>query len=245
MISVGNQALKHKEYNVYIDESGDEGIGRGSKYFILTALVVDKDKDLEISKSVDLIKENLEMKNNTQLHWNGLKGIPNKRMILDTISNLDIVIINVIVDTYNVKFLPSNDIYHFFSGYLYERIAWLMNEKKAIANIFISSRTNLSTTRLLEYLNDKNNDKFNVDTSRIKNIKIVPNQNMKLLQLSDSCCSVLFQSLTKNNETYYDLLKIIKNKFYCRKGNVTSYGLKVVPNATGLVEYNNLLNYIK
>lgn len=27
------------EYNVYIDESGDEGINKGSNYFILTAIV--------------------------------------------------------------------------------------------------------------------------------------------------------------------------------------------------------------
>ena len=39
------------EYNVYIDESGDEGINKGSKYFILTAIIVKKEKDLEISKS--------------------------------------------------------------------------------------------------------------------------------------------------------------------------------------------------
>ena len=27
------------EYNCYIDESGDEGIRKGSKYFILTAII--------------------------------------------------------------------------------------------------------------------------------------------------------------------------------------------------------------
>jgi hypothetical protein len=56
-----------KEYNVYIDESGDEGINKGSKYFILTAIIVAKEKDLEISKSVDIIKKNLEL--NPKL-WN-------------------------------------------------------------------------------------------------------------------------------------------------------------------------------
>lgn len=57
---------KAKEYNVYIDESGDEGINKGSKYFILTAIIVEKDKDLEASKLVDEIKELLELgiKNN-------------------------------------------------------------------------------------------------------------------------------------------------------------------------------------
>ena len=72
-----------KEYNVYIDESGDEGINKGSKYFILTAIVVSKDRDLEISKSVDKLKENLEMNIKTQLHWKLLKGLPNKNMIMD------------------------------------------------------------------------------------------------------------------------------------------------------------------
>ena len=67
------------EYNVYIDESGDEGINKGSKYFILTAIIVKNEKDLEISKSVDLIKENLEMPQKTQLHWKLLKGMPNKK----------------------------------------------------------------------------------------------------------------------------------------------------------------------
>jgi len=43
--------VESKEYNVYIDESGDEGINKGSKFFILTAIIVDKEKDLEISKS--------------------------------------------------------------------------------------------------------------------------------------------------------------------------------------------------
>lgn len=52
---------KRNEFNVYIDESGDEGINKGSKYFILTAIIVKKENDLEISKSVDLIKQNLEI----------------------------------------------------------------------------------------------------------------------------------------------------------------------------------------
>lgn len=39
-----NTQVKEKEFNVYIDESGDEGIRRGSKFFILTAVLVKKKK---------------------------------------------------------------------------------------------------------------------------------------------------------------------------------------------------------
>lgn len=74
--------VENKEYNIYIDESGDEGIRRGSKYFILTAVLVEKSKDLGVSKAVDKIKENIEINIKTQLHWNTIKGYPNKLMII-------------------------------------------------------------------------------------------------------------------------------------------------------------------
>ena len=99
-----------KEYNVYIDESGDEGINKGSKYFILTAIIVEKTKDLESSRVVDKIKENLEMDKKSQLHWKLLKGLPNKRMIMSLVRTLDIKIINVIIDTRCIKVIPSNNI---------------------------------------------------------------------------------------------------------------------------------------
>ena len=161
----------------------------------MTAIIVTKEKDLEISRAVDLIKENLEMPRKTQLHWKLLKGMPNKRMIMNIVSELDITIINVIIDTKCIQFIPSNNIYNFFSGYLYERICWYMNDNNGVANINISARGNLSKEKLSNYLNNKNHKKFNIDTSCIKQIKIIPNERKKLLQLADCCCSALFQAL--------------------------------------------------
>lgn len=244
MISVGNQSLKQKEYNVYIDESGDEGINKGSKYFILTALILNKDKDLKISKEVDSIKENLEMKKERQLHWVDVKGYPNKEMIMNTVSKLDVKIINIVVDTTSIKFLPSKDIYFFFSGYLYERICWLMKERNGLANIIISSRSNLSKEKLLEYIKDKNHEKFTIDSNKINDIKIIPNGDKKLLQLTDSCCSSLYQALDKNNRNYFEIFSLIKDKLYSKKKNTVSYGLKLVPNSAEAAEYYNLLKYL-
>ena len=233
-----------KEYNVYIDESGDEGIRKGSKYFILTAIIVSKDKDLEISKQVDKIKENLEMNIKTQLHWKLLKGLPNKKMIMDIISELDIKIINVIVDTKCIKFIPSNNIYNFFSGYLYERICWYMNDVNAIANINISSRGNLSKKELSNYINNKNHKKFNIDSTKIKQIKIIPNERKKLLQLADCCCSALFQSLKYHDITHFEYIKKIKNKLYSKNNNLLSYGLKLVPSDSEAFELKALIEYL-
>ncbi len=233
-----------KDYNVYIDESGDEGIKKGSKYFILTAVIVEKSKDLETAKKVDVIKQNLEMNIKKQLHWKLLRGMPNKNMIMDIVSKLDLVIINVIVDTKSIKFIPSSNIYNFFSGYLYERICWFMNENQGVANISISSRGNLSKDSLSEYLNDKNHKKFNIDVSKIKSIKIIPNERKRLLQLADCCCSALFQALKYNNNNHYKYVLKKKDKIYSKNNNYLSYGLKLVPKESNAPELKELVLFI-
>ena len=155
--------IKPKEYNVYIDEAGDEGIRRGSKFFILTAILVEKEKDLQIAKLVDQIKENIEISIKSQLHWNTIKGYPNKLMIMQNINQTDIIIINIVIDTNKINFINTNEIYNHFSGYLYERICWFVKDKNAIANINISSRgENLTKANLINFLK-KNDGKFKID----------------------------------------------------------------------------------
>lgn len=236
--------LEGKEYNVYIDESGDEGIRKGSKYFILTAIIVEKEKDLEIAKNVDIIKQNLELDIKKQLHWKLLKGRPNKIMIMDTISKLNLKIINVIVDTKSIQLIPSNNIYNYFSGYLYERICWYMSDVNGIANINISSRGNLSKKNLSNYLDNRNHKKFNIDVARIKTIKIIPNERKRLLQLADCCCSALFQALKYHDTQHFEYVLIKKDKIYIKNNNYLGYGLKLVPSNSKSYELFNLISYM-
>ncbi len=234
-----------KEYNVYIDESGDEGIHKGSKYFILTAVLVAKDKDAGMAKCIDIIKENLELNIKSQLHWNLIKGYPNKMMIMTDVSEMDITIINIVIDTWKIKFIESNEIYNHFSGYLYERICWFVRDKNAVANINISSRgENLSKENLITFLKNHNN-KFQIDYSRIKDIKIYPNSQKKLLQLADCCCSSLGQALKYNDEMHFKYVNKIKNKFYNYNNSFLGYGLKYVPSTNPYSkEFNDLIIYL-
>lgn len=234
------------EYNVYIDESGDEGIHRGSKFFILTAILVKKEKDLGISKCIDTIKENLEINIKSQLHWNKIKGYPNKLMIMSNIGKMDITIINIIIDTSKIKFINSNDIYNHFSGYLYERICWFVRDRNAVANINISSRgENLSKENLTFFLQN-HTDKFKIDYDKIKQIKIYPNSQKKLLQLADCCCSALGQALKYNDDKHHKYISFLKNKFYEHNQKYLGYGLKYVPgNITPAKEFQELIIYLQ
>lgn len=234
-----------KEYNVYIDESGDEGIHRGSKYFILTAILVEKEKDIGISKCVDIIKENIEINIKKQLHWNLIKGYPNKLMIMSNIGEMEITIINIVIDTSKIKFIKSDKIYNHFSGYLYERICWFVKDRNAVANINISSRGNLSKRKLLNFINS-NNEKFKIEYSRIKKLKIYPNSQKKLLQLADCCCSALGQALKYNDEKHKKYISFIESKFYSYNGKYLGYGLKYVPgNIEYSKEFNELIIYLQ
>ena len=238
--------MNQKEYNIYIDESGDEGIRRGSKFFILTAILVEKINDLSVSKIVDEIKENLEMSIKTQLHWNTIKGYPNKIMIMQKINELDVTIINIVIDTSKINFINTNEIYNHFSGYLYERICWFVKSKKAVANINISSRgENLTKKKLIDFLKI-NHEKFKIEYDKIKSIKIYPNSQKKLLQLADCCCSALGQALKYNNDKHYKYIYYLKEKFFMYRKKFLGYGLKYVP---GNIEYSkefiDLLDFLK
>lgn len=237
--------MNKNEYNVYIDESGDEGIHRGSKYFILTAVLVEKSKDLGISKCIDIIKENIEISIKSQLHWNTIKGYPNKMMIMSNISEMDITIINIIIDTSKINYINSIDIYNHFSGYLYERICWFVRDRNSVANINISSRgENLSKANLTNFLKTHTN-KFKIDYSKINNIKIYPNSQKKLLQLADCCCSALGQALKYNDERHHKYISFIYSKFYKYNNNCIGYGLKYVPGNTEYSkEFNELIEYL-
>ena len=166
-------------------------------------------------------------------------------MIMETISKLNIKIINVVINTKSILLIPSNNIYNFFSGYLYERICWYMNDVNGIANINISARGNLSKKSLSSYLNSKNHKKFNIDVSKINSIKIIPNERKRLLQLADCCCSALFQALKYHDDNHFEYVSIKQNKIYIKNDNLLSYGLKLVPSNSKSYEVFDLINYMK
>ena len=102
----------------------------------------------------------------------------------------------------------------------------------------------LSKKKLNSYLDNKNHKKFEINTSLINAIKIIPNERKKLLQLADCCCSALFQALKYNDKTHFEYIKIIKKKLYNKKNNLISYGLKLVPSDSNATQLKKLLEYL-
>lgn len=216
------------EYTAYIDESGDEGIQKGSKYFILTAVIVKKSEDLKIAKSIDAIKLSLEMDIKSQLHWTKVKGHPNKMMIMETISNQNIKIINVVIDTTKIKFITSRNLYYYFSEYMYERITQYMDSMDGICHLCISQRSQLKKQELKNHILTCDIEK-RINPNRLGNITILPNASRRLLQMADSCCSALGQCLKYETLPMIECVKKIRKRYYCVDKKILGYGLKLVP----------------
>lgn len=49
------------DYTVYIDEAGDLGINRGTKWFVLTAVIVAKEAEPKIRENIKQIKTKLNL----------------------------------------------------------------------------------------------------------------------------------------------------------------------------------------
>ncbi len=63
--------MSSKEFNAYIDESGDEGFKEGSsQWFIISSVVVGRDNDQNVATAINDIKYRLWQTQTTQpLHW--------------------------------------------------------------------------------------------------------------------------------------------------------------------------------
>ena len=123
--------MEEKIYNVYIDESGDEGIRRGTKWFILTAIIVSKEYDLTLSNKIVEIKNKLGLDRKSQLHWNKLLNYDKKIKIIYDLVSENFKIIHIAINTDEIIKLGSKEIYPYFMSYLIERVTYFVNSQNA------------------------------------------------------------------------------------------------------------------
>ena len=224
------------EFTAYIDESGDEGIRRGTEWFILTAVIVSKKDDLKISRAIDEIKEKLQIPPQKSFHWKEIrkKHVSKKRFVIDRISREDFTYTNVAVNTYDLEKvqLGGKLLYNYFCRYLIERITWFVEENKGSVDLVFSNRSNISFNELKEYIDALRYDPVcQIRSQVITKLEVFESGQKKMLQFADACASSLAEGLNKDEFGYYDerFVLTLANKLYRRKGNLLSYGLKLFP----------------
>lgn len=231
------------QYNVYIDESGDEGIKRGSEWFVLTAVIVPKEYDLILSNKIVKIKEVMGMSRKDQLHWNKILKYEKKMQIIYDLISENFKIIHVAINTYQINKLKSKDLYPYFMSYLIERVSYFVSNNKGTCNIFISTR-NENNKQKNNYLKAELMNKrryHHIITKCIENIKFIDNRERNLLQLADVCCSSFAQAVKYNTEQEWEYVLKLKSNIWNYKGLIIGYGIKFYPPLEWLTIFPRLL----
>lgn len=231
-------------FNVYIDESGDEGFtikdGQwlSSKWFVIGAFITHKASDLPLSKCVDEIKSKFNWKNNKPLHFLDFSH-EKKRFIIDCLTSKSGF--KVCYVAFNKQKVPEGShlrkkryLYNYCTRYLLERISWLVDDLDGEAHLIFENRANTSYTELNSYINDMTRKSgVQIRPGVFKSWKNVGKSQSKNLQLADAVTTSLFKALERNqfNLTEHSYIEMLKPFIYNKNGNYHAYGLKFFPDA--------------
>jgi len=244
-------------FNVYIDESGDEGfaIKNGkwvsSKWFVIGAFITHKMSDLPLAQCVDEIKKKFKWENQKPLHFLDFSH-EKKSFIINTITNNKGSFRVCYVAVYKPKlgddtFLKNEKryLYNYFTRYLLERISWLVDDLKGEAHLIFENRSNTSYEELNKYITGLiGKPGVQIRPNVFKSWRSLNKGQSKNLQLADAVTTSLFKALEENQFGMVEQSYIRKLKpfIYHQKGNYHSYGLKLFPDSldksTVLTEFN-------
>ena len=210
---------------------GDEGIKRGSEWFILTAIIVPKDYDLTLSSKILNIKKAMNMDRKAQLHWNKILKYDKKIQIIYDLISENFKIIHVAINTYEINKLKSQDLYPYFMSYLIERVSYYVSNNKGKCNVFISTRNENNKERNQHLKDELMNERsyHHISIKCINDIKFIDNRDRNLLQLADVCCSSFAQAIKYNTSQEWEYVLKLKSNIWNYKGLVIGYGIKFYP----------------
>lgn len=248
-------------YIAYIDESGDDGLGRyrapgqgggASTWLTLSATVCRMSRDLEIVEWRNEIRTKLGQRDDKKpLHFksmnHGQRTLASQILSTKALRGLCVVANKPIipVGTYPGK----NQLYFYLCRYLVERISWLCRDMRRLVpegdgrvKIVFSRRGGLSYEAFRAYLLKLKN--FNDPTIRINwpviDINAIEAQDHGKragLQIAD----ILASSITSGVEPdFYGNCELryaeaLKPVIYSHRGKYLSYGIKLYPGADRLV----------
>jgi hypothetical protein len=242
-------------YIVYIDESGDDGLGNykvpgkgggASHWLSIGAVVWRYSRDLDAVQWGKEIQAKLsEKRQNAPLHFAKLNH-QQRVMAVNQLSQRPLRIISVIANKPSIPsgtYTSKNQLYHYMCRYLLERVSWLCRDmRKTVpegdgrAKIIFSRRGGMSYTDFQQYL-QLLKVRTDLDTRvhwpviDIEAIEALDHSTRMGLQLADIAVAGISAGLEPdyygNFETRF--AKELKPRVYCNQKNYLSYGIKIVP----------------
>lgn len=218
------------EYNAYLDEAGDLGSHRGTRWFVLSAVVVRKEDEAIIRTRMKAIQTKLNVK---AIHFREIKDFSKRAYVVAQVLDLPFTYMNVIMDTdqYDSNRIPKTEtVYNYLCKYLLQRISGYMQQEEACTDIILSARGTSRDGELIDYIKGKLLPyKYNhIDQSTIQKVQAKPASQWDLLQLADICATSLFYQYEVNSWGICMpcFAKPLRSHLYRRGDRIDSYGIK-------------------
>jgi len=215
---------------VYIDEAGDLGINRGTKWFVLSAVIVDKSKEAAIRNKLSAIKSRLNVQ---QIHLRKITDFYKRALIVREVNNEDFIYMNVLVDTnkFDVTKIPSTTVaYNYVCKYLLQRVSWYLEAEGKNADIVLSARGTSRDGELIQYIQEKLLPYHgnSINDAVFNKISAKSAGSWDLLQLADICATTMFLTYEVNGYGFTTpcFSTALQEHLYRKNGKVDSYGIK-------------------
>lgn len=227
-----------KQCNIYIDEAGDLGFNRGTRWFILSAVVVNSENENDIRKAIKAIKTKLNI---NAIHFRNLRNFEQRCYVVSELSKCSFKIVNVIIDTTKINLNkikyngnsnttnPSLYLYNYACRYLIERISWILRDSGRQGKIILSSRGTSKDKDLSEYISTKLlSYGSNAICKQITSVCSKSASEWDMLQLADVCATSMFYCHEPNHFGFVSpcYVRPLKKHLYAHNNAITKYGVK-------------------
>lgn len=215
---------------VYIDEAGDLGINRGTRWFVLSSVIVDKAAEPSIRARLATIKNRLNVQ---QIHLRKIQDFYKRAVIVQELNGEDFTYMNVLVDTskFDITKIPSTTVaYNYVCKYLLQRVSWYLQSQGKTCDVVLSARGTSRDGELITYITDKllpyPNNSIQADVFNKVSAKSAGSWD--LLQLADVCATTMFLTYEVNGYGFTTpcFSEAMNVHLYRKNNTVESYGIK-------------------
>lgn len=215
---------------VYIDEAGDLGIGRGTQWFVLSAVIVEKSNEPQIRLKMNEIRNRLNVK---EIHLRKIQDFYKRGLIVRELNQTDFTYMNILVDTnkFDATKIPSPIIaYNYVCKYLLQRVSWFLEEQGKIGDVVLSARGTARDGELIQYIKEKllPYSGNNIDATVFDKITAKTAATWDMLQLADVCATTMFLTYEVNGYGFSTpcYSSAMASHLYSKNNKVDSYGIK-------------------
>jgi len=231
--------VKIEDCTIYIDEAGDLGDNCGTRWFVLTAAIVDTKDEANIRKCIKAIRSKFNLQS---IHFRLIKNFARRSYIVRELAREHFQYINIMFDTtlYDVcKIKFSNNIYHLICKTLLERVSCILKNTGRKGEIILSGRGTSSDNELVDYIENELTPHSNNKIADVfTNVDCKQASSWDMLQLADVCATTMFYSHEINGYGFITpcfamRLKdnLCKNKDICDTESIIYYDKKMKPQA--------------